>query len=116
MTCQSCEALSWSLTKERDVARRLMGEVAMRDKKIEELRIALIDTTARLGRDTAALRAELVATLRESVAQGCYFYGGSYHSNGIGTYADQLRRLAELGEAEIISDHGHVVVARWRKG
>ena len=70
--------------------------------------------------ETAALRAELVATLRESVGQeATTFYGskeGAFSLDGTGMAAKSLRRLAELGQVDIISDDGRRVVARWKAG
>lgn len=77
---------------------------------------AVVRDHDRLERENAALRAELVEALTESAKHGCQAYwDGTWDTPASSTYADQLRRLAELGEVEIIRDDGRRVVARWRK-
>lgn len=80
-------------------------------------------TTARA--DSERLAGELAEEMESSCRQGCCTRKVEADCNGqvagsmvtdsgaLSTYADQLRRLAELGRFRIVADRGRMVVGYW---
>ena len=62
-----------------------------------------------------AENAELLDLLADAVAQGCSGDDGVLDSGALSSYADALRKLAEVGKVEIVSEAGRRVIARWKE-
>jgi len=113
------------LTEERDRANRKaseQGRVAC--DMFDELKRMQVQRTASESR-VNALEQELAEELESSCRQGCLTskvdsdYMGQIagsmvtDSGAISTYADQLRRLSQLGRFRIVSEYGRMVVGYW---
>lgn len=73
-----------------------------------ERELAAADEIERLRAEFLRLRDAMTRV----VAQACYTVEGEVDSSAIGTYADAIRLLAELGVATLTYDKGRRVVAK----
>lgn len=67
------------------------------------------------AKEISQLKTELVGTLEESIRQSCIYniLTDEYDSMAVLVNAEHMRRLAELGRFEIITERGRRVIGRF---